>query len=122
MFIPKIGEQMTVTLPNEAVRATVANVINKDMIEADLNLMQPFTRIHGYGFGQRLKFRRASDVFGEKWALVENQPKATPNKAIVKAQFAPGDDRPVPDEKPRIVPKVRRRSDIEADKPKKAKK
>lgn len=118
-FMPKIGDPLTVELPNEAIRATVINVLTKNIIEAELNLAQPFTRIHGYGYGQRLRFRRTRNVFGEKWAIIEGQAKALPPLMVSKVHSVPGDDPAVPDDPPRPPPKAKRRSEMEADKSRK---
>lgn len=112
-YTPKIGDTLTVTLPHEMIRATVSAVSSRNLITADLNLAHPFTRLHGYGFGQSLKFRRQKDMFGEKWLLVDGQPKATP--ALSVPSYV-GDDEHVAVPERQIEPqKGKRRSDMEAE-------
>src|ERR1019366_5188389 len=107
------GTQLTVTLPNESIRATVTRVVNKNVVEAALDLAYPFTRIHGYNFGDVLRFRRFGDILGEQWRVLD------PPRPLAKPDFDNG-PQPVtaaPDERapdpPRLRPKekAQRRSD-----------
>lgn len=118
MFIPVAGEPLTVSLPNEITRATVVRVLNKDTIEADLNLSYPLTRVHGFAFGDRLRFRRAKDVLGERWEVAEKAPKERPAVVGPPPRVAADDEHDPLPERPVPPQKAKRRSDAEAEKPK----
>lgn len=113
MFIPSAGEPMTVALPNEMIRATVIRVINRNTIEARLDLAAPFTRIHGYNFGDVIRFRREKNILGEKWAAVDKPVPVVPVRAAAKVSYIQPDERAPDPERPKPQQKVKRRSDAE---------
>jgi len=119
-YVPTEGEILTVALPHELIRATVTAVLDRNTIMADLNLAQPFTRIHGYSFGQRLKFRRAGDVLGEKWELAGGQRQMPPPVSGPSPRLAADDEHAPLPERPLLKQKVKRRSDAEAEKTRKS--
>lgn len=123
MYLPSEGEVMTVCLPNEMIRARVVAVLSKHVIQAVLDQAYPFTRLHGFEFGDTLKFRRdnSDPLHRERWVLHESKvpTRRKAEEARPTPRMAPPDVRP---EKPATVqpPKVaKRRSEIEAERPKK---
>lgn len=114
-YIPAEGETLTVQLPNEAIRATITRVIDKNTIEAALNLAHPFTRLHGYGFNDRARFRRTSaSLGGETWVVMDKPEKKYPSETGPAPRLAPPDVHDMPPQKTAPKQKAKRRSDIDA--------
>ena len=114
-YVPSEGDTLTVELPHEMIRATVVGVLDDNTVLADLNQAQPFTRLHGYNYGERLRFRRQSNVLGEKWAVVDKPimpppagPVGPPPRVAAEDEHPPLPQRPVPRQK------AKRRSDATA--------
>lgn len=124
MFTPEEGTALTVQLPNEAIRATITRVIDPNTIEAALNLAAPFTRVHGFNYGDVVRFRRTPDkMFGERWIAADpprSQPRLPGKIASQPIVAAPDERLPLP-ERPKIKEKAKRRSDIAREEAGKAK-
>ena len=118
MFTPEEGTPLTVQLPNEAIRATVIQVIDPDTVEAALDLAAPFTRIHGFNFGDVVRFRRMPDSrFGERWVAAD-PPRSAPRpvgRIAPQPPAAAPDERPPLPERKKVKEKAQRRSDAARD-------
>ncbi len=123
LVTPKVEQIITVMLPNELTRATVTKVYGPDMIEAKLDQGQPFSRVHNFQFGQCVMFKRHMAEFGQPgavWKSIGEAPRVI-QTPVQTRQIAPPDELvPLPP-RPKINPKARRRSDVEAEKPNAAK-
>lgn len=115
-YFPTEGDILTVSLPNEATRATVVNVIDEDTIEAVLDQSYPFTRLHGYNFGDRLHFRREEHPLGQRWAVSDAPPKSYPADTTIR-RVAPPDEHEAAPAKPKAAQTAKRRSDADTKRP-----
>ena len=95
MFIPKVDDVMSVALPNEVIRARVVRVVDRDHVEAKLDQAHPFTRLHGYGPDDVVRFERQGSRFGEGWHATSPPAPARPVQKGPAPRYAPPDD-PVP--------------------------
>jgi hypothetical protein len=101
MYQPAMGSGLTVSLPGETVRATVARVVNRNTVLVELNapLLNP-ARSHSYRVGDIVYVRRVEDMLGgpngEKWEAVDERrlpeppPEAKPRrKAAPRKRVTP---------------------------------
>lgn len=51
---PQVGSKLTVTLPRESTRATVAEVRGPDMLVVKLDVMEPMAKSHDFKFNDRV--------------------------------------------------------------------
>lgn len=63
---PKIGQVLTVTLPQERTRAEVTEVVDPDHIRARL-VQTPMAKSHSFRLNQTVDFLRVSGVMGQEW-------------------------------------------------------
>jgi len=70
MFKPKKGDQLTVQLPGEVLRVTVARVPNRDSAVVVMDAM-PMTRAHPYKMGDEVLVHRTATPLGEAWMTDE---------------------------------------------------
>jgi len=119
LVIPKVEQIITVMLPNELTRATVTKVFNDSLIEARLDQGQPFSRLHNFQFGQYIMFKRhpAELGVGDVWKSISEAPRVVEPPKQVRQMAPPDEAVPLPP-RPKIKSKARRRSDVEAEKPK----
>ncbi len=64
----KVGQLLTVQLPDERTRGEVVEVIDQDHIRAKL-IITPMSKTHSYRLGQSPHFHRVKGDMGDKWEV-----------------------------------------------------
>lgn len=109
-FLPRIGEDLTVVLPSETMRARITRVVDADTVIVEIG--QPFMKTHNYRRGDLVACRRTPGVLGETWQAIEVRPSLPnfpPADAVVpvaqpQANASKQDARPAKTEKNPLKP------------------
>lgn len=81
-FVPTVGHVLSIQLPGEMVRATVARVVNDDTVICVLNQGIVLAKSHRYRFNDAVSCRRVKNALGQPvWQSVEGRLAHTPPPA-----------------------------------------
>jgi hypothetical protein len=88
MYIPRVDEDLTITLPGEILRAKVTRVVDRNLVFVLIG--QPMTRGHNFRLGDLVACRRTPGVLGEFWQAIEIRPMSvgTENENVSQADVA----------------------------------
>ena len=79
MYVPQVGEILTVALPYETTRAEVMRVEGNNTVIAALNQSRPFSKFHDYRHEDWIIVRRAHGLGGtDTWRADGTVPKPAP--------------------------------------------
>lgn len=71
-FMPNVGDNLTLTLPGEALRATVVRIVDEDHVMAEI-ISQPMTRGHMFRLGDVVGCTREARLWGEQWTAQDDR-------------------------------------------------
>lgn len=90
IFVPRVGDDLTVTLPAEQMRAQVRRVIDRNTVIVQIG--QPFMRTHNFRKDDLVACRRTPGVLGESWQAIEVRPAPPDVQAVTPASGKKAND------------------------------
>lgn len=83
MYVPQVGNTLTITLPGEVLRAVIQKVVTPNSVIAQI-ISQPMAKSHSYAKDGIIACRRQKTMFGEQWEVVEE--RKVPVEELVKQE------------------------------------